>query len=68
MHAAAVRLRASPFFQGLDDGGCFSLAVMDSERLVHAVSPPLEALFKSSVEMVEELLGHKTLHCLLNAA
>lgn len=68
MHAAAAQLRASPFFQGLDDGGCYSVTVIDEKRLVHAASPPLEALFKSSGEMVEELMRLKTLHCFLNAA
>ena len=64
MHEAAERLRASPFFLSFDDGGGYSLAVLDGGRIVYA----LEMLFKSAGEMVEELMRHKTLHCLLNSA
>lgn len=68
MHEAAAQLQASPFFQSFDDGGCYSLTIVNEGRLIHAASPMLEALFKSGGEMVEELLRYKTLHCLLNAA
>ena len=68
MHKAAAQLRASPFFQSFDDGGCYAITILNEGRLVHAASPPMEALFKSGSEMVDELLQHKTLHCLLNAS
>lgn len=68
MQEAGAQLRASPFFRCLDDGGCYSLILLDKTRPVFAMSPPLEALFKWGGEMVEELLRHKTLHFLLNAA